>query len=154
MMKQKLFREQDLINLGFTFLNEDSEKNTLPTLCLNSDISSIDGNIDVTVNLRFEKDFHCKGFIRAVDVTSSSSLSVDNFISCQNLNIGKDLLVKDSLISKNVTCQNSLIVMNRVDVSTIKAYSITVKENTEALEIRAKKLLLEHYVSARSIIID
>lgn len=153
-MKQKLFREQDLINLGFTFLNEDSEKNTLPTLCLNSDISSIDGNIDVTVNLRFEKDFHCKGFIRAVDVTSSSSLSVDNFISCQNLNIGKDLLVKDSLISKNVTCQNSLIVMNRVDVSTIKAYSITVKENTEALEIRAKKLLLEHYVSARSIIID
>ena len=44
--------------------------------------------------------------------------------------------------------------MNRVDVSTIKAYSITVKENTEALEIRAKKLLLEHYVSARSIIID
>ena len=153
-MKQKLFREQDLINLGFTFLNEDSEKNTLPTLCLNSDISSIDVNIDVTVNLRFEKDFHCKGFIRAVDVTSSSSLSVDNFISCQNLNIGKDLLVKDSLISKNVTCQNSLIVMNRVDVSTIKAYSITVKENTEALEIRAKKLLLEHYVSARSIIID
>lgn len=153
-MKQKFFREQDLINLGFTFLNEDSEKNTLPTLCLNSDISSIDGNIDVTVNLRFEKDFHCKGFIRAVDVTSSSSLSVDNFISCQNLNIGKDLLVKDSLISKNVTCQNSLIVMNRVDVSTIKAYSITVKENTEALEIRAKKLLLEHYVSARSIIID
>lgn len=153
-MKQKLFREQDLISLGFTFLNEDSEKNTLPTLCLNSDISSIDGNIDVAVNLRFEKDFHCKGFIRAVDVTSSSSLSVDNFISCQNLNIGKDLLVKDSLISKNVTCQNSLIVMNRVDVSTIKAYSITVKENTEALEIRAKKLLLEHYVSARSIIID
>ena len=151
-MEQKLYREQDLKKLGFTFLYENYEKNWLPILCSNSNIS-INGNIDVHVNLRLNEDFHCTGFIRAMNIVSLSSLTVDNFISCDNLTVKKDLLVNNFLVAKNVNCNGNVVVMNRIDVATINANSITANGSVDALDIKAKNIAFLNSVSAKSIVI-